>query len=225
MGVLFVVRRLYPEGTTSKRSTVKADLHALQRNDLTFRAFLTKHAGYFERMVDYFYRRNAWVRLPVDRDDLLQIAKLTAWQEVKRYRFRCPVCPREMMTAKDFMRHAKKAHKAVLHPKPSLEVYIHGRVGSAIDHELTRHRRRHKFTAEMPENPERFLRYDPRQEAQVELRELTESVRPRLQPVERVVFDAMLDDESPVPALRFLGITADEARGVVLSTMRQVVNA
>lgn len=168
-----------------------ADIYAVMDGSLPFEAFLARSEKYFVRMAGYFYRRASWANLPLDEHDLVQIGIEACWKAVSSYRWRCPLCRRQAATQAQFARHAEQSHAVPeLKPKPTPKQWLHGRTGSAIDHEVTKHVRRSKWHVSLPEDyrtrtiEERcgsaLNSEPPVQEAVVELSQLVEAARERL---------------------------------------------
>lgn len=149
-------------GARSLRQTdleaVRPVLLAPRRDERAFAAFAKAQQKYLSRLVDWFWlnTERMWLRagarrqIPVDREDLAQIALIALWQAVESYEWRCERCGSKSATATEHAEHGRSAHGKVEAPRPTLQVYAHGRAGRAVDHTMRRYWRRAKFQGAMP---------------------------------------------------------------------------
>ncbi len=182
----------------------ESDLLALRAGAVSFPEFLRVHRRYFERQAEYFGKRAAWARAPLDLSDLEQIAMVACWHAVRHYHWQCSACGRITKSAQEFRAHVAKSHKRAVSPRLTMTEYVHGRVGSALDHEVTRYVRRLKFTGDLPKHFESADHATP--EALVAYRELVEQVSTALDPIDRVVFEALASGHQNTAELHRLGV-------------------
>src|SRR5258708_3428794 len=125
------------------------DLLELKEGRMSFATFFKKHRHRMERMATYFFNRARWAHLPIDVGDLVQLGATACWQGVQDYWYRCSVCKRWAASKAELQAHAAIRHAGVaVRADPSLYQWGFGRVGSAMDHEVTRYVRREKFVGE-----------------------------------------------------------------------------
>lgn len=143
----------------SDLEAVRPALLAPRRDERAFAAFAKSQQKYLSRLVDWFWANTErlWQRvgsrrqIPLDREDLAQIALIALWQAVESYEWRCERCGTKSQTATEHAEHGRTAHGRVEAPRPTLQVYAHGRAGRAVDHTMRRYWRRAKFQGAMPE--------------------------------------------------------------------------
>lgn len=200
-------------------------LRDLRMGRIDFQTAMLRGHGYIERMALFYWKRASWApSLPIDLTDLRQIIAIAIWKAVREYEWRCPACHMAWNSEVEFEAH-RITHPAVTEPSPTLERWVHGQVGNALDHEVRRYTRRGKFyekareyvskpdhvlafSSVLPENPVE-PREEARQETICELRALVEHARLTLDPKRQKVFEAMMHDEMEVP-----GLTERQARRI-----------
>lgn len=185
------------------RRVWKVDLQQAHRGQIDFQTLVARNSSKFERASAYYH---GWVSrvaaCPIDQEDLKQIALTACWQALTSYRYMCPACPKATPNSEIFLRHTIRWHGQALNPRTTLQQYVEGEIGRALDHEVRRYRRRSKWNTDRSVDLFEGLQ-EPHQEIQVTFRRLVEQAKERLDERKWEVFQGMAlgHSQSEVPGL------------------------
>lgn len=172
-----------------------SNLRALKEGRLTVKAFEPKRCPYVRQMARWIHGKSAWANPSLEIDDLEQIAFVTIWRTVERYRYRCVTCRRAARSASQLEQHVALRHPgATTDPAMPIGRYVHGCVGQALWHAVRPFMRRAKWDG--GELPETLVAEDTTQQDAAELAFLVAAARVELGPIQARVIEALAAEQS-----------------------------